>query len=174
MCFDRATMTHPLITIAARSEADAIALREGSDVTSIIAIVDNDERPCLGFDAIAHRLRLDFEDLASTESEHRKFSSRAATPNHVQQIIEFAQRIRGIEGRLLCHCTAGRSRSPAAALTCLATWHGLGNEEQSVAMLFAIRRIAVPHRAMVRFADELLGRNGRLVKAVEIAQPPFQ
>ncbi len=67
---------------------------------------------------------------------------------------------------LLCHCQAGISRSPAAALLCLAAWTGPGRERDCVEQVMQIRPAAVPHMGLVNFGDALLGRQGELVKAV--------
>jgi predicted protein tyrosine phosphatase len=66
---------------------------------------------------------------------------------------------------ILCHCGGGMSRAPAAALICLAAWRGPGSEADCVTEILKLRRGAAPHRGLVRFADEVLGRRGRLVHA---------
>lgn len=81
-------------------------------------------------------------------------------------IIAFAEPLRGVGGTVLFHCGGGVSRAPAAALICLAVWNGSGTEAECVASVYRIRRGAVPHVGLVRFADELLARGGRLVGAV--------
>ena len=54
---------------------------------------------------------------------------------------------------------------PAAALICLATWRGAGYESPCVAEVKRLRQGAVPDVGLVGFADELLCRNGDLVRA---------
>ena len=58
------------------------------------------------------------------------------------------------------------SRAPAAALLCLAAWAGPGAEAECVEAVLRLRRGAVPHVGLVRFADALLGRGGKLTDAV--------
>ena len=58
------------------------------------------------------------------------------------------------------------SRSPAAALLCLAVWNGAGRETQCIEELLAARSCSIPHRGLVRFGDELLGRQGKLIEVV--------
>src|SRR4029079_17898226 len=84
-------------------------------------------------------------------------------------IIGFARTISGIDGVVLCHCGGGMSRAPAAALICLAVWLGPGGEARAVEHVRAVRRGAVPHVGLVRFADELLGRGGRLGRGLQVA-----
>ncbi|MCK6486633.1 MAG: hypothetical protein L6R00_21190 [Phycisphaerae bacterium] len=88
-------------------------------------------------------------------------------PQDARRIIEFAESIRGMDGDLLCTCLGGVSRSTAAALICLATWSGPGREDECMKQLLAIRPCAAAHRDLIRFADELLNRGGRLSSAIE-------
>lgn len=129
------------------------------------------------------RLDLHFDDVeAAIEgdpvSQHRTTLRRrwAETNGLVEQppaladaaaIIAFAESMRGAEGIVLCHCGGGISRSPAAALICLAVWRGEGTETDCATMIRGLRRGASPHRSLVRFADQLLGRGGRLVAAAD-------
>ena len=81
-------------------------------------------------------------------------------------IIEFARKMRDIEGSVLCHCGAGMSRAPAGALICLSVWCGSGSEVECVAEVQNLRRGAVPHIGLIRFADQLLNRDGKLIAAL--------
>lgn len=91
-------------------------------------------------------------------------------PADAAAIIAFAEAIRTTEGIVLCHCGAGMSRAPAAALVCLSVWKGAGTEDACVREIFRLRRGAVPHVGLVRFADDLLGRDGKLVGALVAAR----
>lgn len=131
---------------------------------------------------VARRLDLQFDDvevasLNDLESmlrvrarmkwaEQNGQSLKPPTVDDAQAIIEFARDARDIEGVVLCQCGAGMSRSPAAALTCLAAWTEKGQEPYCVAELFRVRPAAVPHAGLVAFADVLLNRNGALLAAL--------
>jgi predicted protein tyrosine phosphatase len=68
---------------------------------------------------------------------------------------------------MLIHCYAGISRSTAAAFT-LACERNPHADELAIAS--ALRRAAphaYPNRRMVALADDILGRRGRMVEAVE-------
>ena len=52
----------------------------------------------------------------------------APTPADAAALVAFARAIQGNGGVVLCHCGAGMSRAPAAALILLATWRGPGTE----------------------------------------------
>ena len=58
------------------------------------------------------------------------------------------------------------SRAPAAALICLAVWAGAGREAACAAEVRSLRPGAVPHRGLVRLADDLLGSGGSLIGAL--------
>jgi len=130
----------------------------------------------------AHRLDLTFDDVevarpGDLEAMERAMMRRrwneqnglvevAPTKADAAAIVELAERIREVRGIVLCHCDGGMSRAPAAALICLAVWHGEGREKECVAEVRRLRRGAVPHAGLVGFADELLGRGGKLLQAL--------
>jgi predicted protein tyrosine phosphatase len=66
----------------------------------------------------------------------------------------------------LVHCHAGVSRSTAAMATLLAQLHPEESEDETFARLLDIRPQAWPNCVMIGFADELLGRDGRLMAAL--------
>ena len=68
---------------------------------------------------------------------------------------------------LLIHCHAGMSRSPAMALAIFADWLGEGSEEEAVRELLKVAPLCTPNRLVVETADRVLGRDGRLVSALE-------
>lgn len=83
----------------------------------------------------------------------------------VEAILAFA-RDAGDVRHLLIHCHMGVSRSTAAMLMTLAQALPDETEEALVDRLMAIRPQAWPNSRMIGFADELLGRQARLVGAV--------
>ena len=68
---------------------------------------------------------------------------------------------------LLVHCWAGISRSTAAAFILLCDLHGPGHEEKIARGLRFHAPHAQPNRLLVRHADLLLGRGGRMIAAVD-------
>ena len=91
--------------------------------------------------------------------------------HHVTALLEF---LGGwdAEAPLLIHCAAGISRSTAAALAALCL-HSDGEDEAALAR--RLRRAAPhasPNRRIVALADEVMGRRGRLVAAVEAMGAP--
>ncbi len=92
------------------------------------------------------------------------------TPDHVREILAFGSALEAeAEAKprhLLVHCHAGISRSTAAMLSLMAQVNPDEAEDQLFARLREIRPQAWPNSAMVGFADEQLGREGRLVAAL--------
>jgi predicted protein tyrosine phosphatase len=69
---------------------------------------------------------------------------------------------------LYVHCWAGISRSTATAFTA-ACLHNPGVEEATImAAMRAASAMAQPNRRIVALADGLLGRNGRMIDALEL------
>lgn len=152
---------------------------EMNSISALIAIRGSHEH-CVEWNGL-RRLELLFDDEEVLDPSdpiqmqrvhaRQKFAAanglvlRPPTIEHARAIIEFARLVQDIEGCVLCYCGAGVSRSPAAALLCLATWSGPGRERECVKELLRIRPAAIPHRGLVRFGDQLLGRGGKLLDA---------
>lgn len=89
---------------------------------------------------------------------------------HVLQILDFGRRWPEADP-LLVHCWAGISRSTATAYV-LACERNPHVAEQDIAL--RLRRAsptAYPNRRIVALADDLLGRSGRMVDALETMGP---
>lgn len=106
-----------------------------------------------------------FHDLVRPRGVDRVLPTR----DHARVILEVGARcLAEAEARrlhLLVHCHAGSSRSGAAGYLLLAQALGPGREEEALARLVAQRPVALPNRLLVEFGDELLGRDGALVRA---------
>jgi predicted protein tyrosine phosphatase len=90
----------------------------------------------------------------------------------VEAILAFGRAVMtdgaGAEAHLLVHCHAGISRSTAAMTSILAQAHPERDEPSIVEQVFDIRAKAWPNLLMIGFADDLLGRGGRLTEAVKV------
>ncbi len=90
--------------------------------------------------------------------------------DHVEKLIGFV----GDWDRaapLVVHCYAGISRSTAGAFIAACA---LNPEREEAAIARAIRAVSVtaqPNRRLVALADDLLGRKGRMIGAVEAIGP---
>ncbi len=93
---------------------------------------------------------------------------QAASParHHVRAGLDFARRQAG--RRLLIHCHAGVSRSTALAYAILVDRQGaVDDERRLLERILEVRPQACPNRLMIRHADALLDRGGRMIRAVD-------
>lgn len=169
---------------------------------SVLTICGIDELPEHGSRAVTHVLSLldphwpeltgfqDYGTHSRTTLHFHDIIDPAAglvlpTPEHVGEILGFggqlAAEVRGdVERHLLVHCHMGISRSTAAMISLLAQMHPDEPEDRFFERVRQIRPQAWPNSLMIGYADDLLGREGRLVAALRRhygiqvrAQPQF-
>ena len=154
-----------LITICGLKELNAHSTR---GVTHVLSILDPDwpEPESFWTYDTHHRTTLHFHDeiepgpgLVLPQREH------------VQAILDFGRRLLSADpqcekAHLLVHCHAGVSRSTAAMAILLAQSDPGLDEDELFARILALRSQAWPNSLMIGFADELLGRGGRLSSAL--------
>lgn len=109
-------------------------------------------------------LRLAFWDAHALTGATKMLATRERDnyPNldHARAIIDFGATLP--EGaRVLTHCWAGVSRSSAAAFV-LAAQRKSGDEKSAFDLIKILRPGAMPNRLIVKFADKLLGADGRM------------
>jgi predicted protein tyrosine phosphatase len=84
---------------------------------------------------------------------------------HVEELLAFA-RTWPADAPMLVHCWAGVSRSMAATFIVLCDRLGPGSEHLAARAIRARAPHAYPNALLVRHADEILGREGRMSDAV--------
>ena len=109
----------------------------------------------------SRHLRLSLADIDAPADDHV-----APEERHVRALIEFA-RAWDRRDPLLIHCYAGVSRSTAAALIAVCALAPTREEREVAERLRALSPTATPNRLLIRHADAVLGRGGRLIAAVE-------
>jgi predicted protein tyrosine phosphatase len=90
----------------------------------------------------------------------------APEPSHIAEILAFAEDW-DKTSPFLVHCWAGISRSTAAAYILLNQLHGPGHELAIAGALRFYAPHASPNRLMIRHADKLMRREGRMIEGVE-------
>ena len=90
---------------------------------------------------------------------------------HIETILAFGRSLAddtraGGERYALVHCHMGISRSTAAMVTLLALVHPDEFEDKLFHRLLQLRPQAWPNCLMIGLADDLLGRQGRLISAL--------
>ena len=138
------------------------SLIEEHGVTRVVTLLapDTGDEPPKGI-APGQHLKLFFHDIVQPVEGH--VPPRAADAEKMIAFFESWDR----KDPMLVHCWAGISRSTAAAYTALCMFRPQAEEEE---LAFELRRAspsATPNRLIVSLADEVLGRNGRMVKAIE-------
>ena len=113
-----------------------------------------------GLAADAH-LQLGINDVADAN-----FAESPPAEHHIERLIGFG-RGWNAEAPMLVHCWAGVSRSTAAAYILLCDRLGAGCETDVASALRYRAPHAFPNPLMIRLADRALGREGRMVRAVE-------
>ena len=102
--------------------------------------------------------------------------SVAPESSHIADMLAFAKDW-DRTAPFLVHCWAGISRSTAAAYILLCDLHGPGHEDRIAGALRFRAPHAQPNRLMIRHADQLLSRGGRMIAAVDAmgeARPSWQ
>lgn len=155
----------PFLTICG---LDELGDHRARDVTHVLSILDPEYPVPDDFGAYdSHqRTTLYFHDVIEP-------NGRTVLPgrDHVEAILDFGRALAadtaGQHGaHLLVHCHQGISRSTAAAAMLIAQADSGLDEASIFAQLLSVRRQAWPNSLMIAFADELLGRDGRLSAAL--------
>ena len=135
----------------------------GKGVTHILSIIDADEPRPPALDAypgVDHEL-ISFDDVVAEYPGYE-----ACSIAHIEKVLAFGERVQTTPGgHALIHCHAGISRSQAAAAI-LMCQHAPGQEEAAFLRLLTLRKHGWPNTRMVEFADELLKRDGALMRAL--------
>lgn len=95
----------------------------------------------------------------------------APSIDHAQALVEFIHRWEAASP-IVMHCFAGISRSTAAALIAMCALAPETEEVQLARALRAASPHAAPNRLLVDHGDRALGRNGRLLAALEAMRAP--
>jgi len=85
---------------------------------------------------------------------------------HVVALLDFVEGWKP-EKPIVVHCFAGISRSTAAAFITVCALRPERDEAEIAARIRAASPSATPNLRLVRFADDILGRRGRMVQAIE-------
>ena len=87
------------------------------------------------------------------------------TEAHVGAYLEFVRRW-DQQAPIIVHCFAGISRSTAAAFSAFCAERPDADEEEIALRLRQRSPEATPNARLVAIADEMLGRSGRMVRAI--------
>ena len=140
------------------AEAALALLAEGWPTRALSLVDDDALLPCFG----AHHLVLRFHDIDDAEVAALA-GFTAPTRGHVRDALAHCAGL-GPDERVLIHCHAGISRSPAMAIGVLV--QAGASPAEALAAVARIRPHCIPNRLVIRYLDEALGLRGTLVEAV--------
>jgi predicted protein tyrosine phosphatase len=142
---------------------DELDYQSAQGVTHVLSILDPDWPEPPAFRAYDAHLRttLYFHDAIEAAP-----GIVLPAVSDVEAILAFGRDIDGDLRHLLVHCHAGISRSTAAMTMILAEAFPHESEDAITDRVTQIRPQAWPNSRMIGFADQLLGRDGRLIAAV--------
>lgn len=159
------TLAISTLTICGIEELPGNSARE---VTHVLSVLDPDRAEIEAFGTYGehHRVTLRFHDIIDPRP-----GQIMPAPEHVGEILRFGEGLRDtsaarVKGHLLVHCHMGISRSTAAMMTLMAQADPAETEDALFERLREIRPQAWPNSVMIGFADEQLGRGGRLTEAL--------
>ena len=89
---------------------------------------------------------------------------------HVERVLAFGQSWNR-SAPMVIHCYAGISRSTASAFAIACALNPQRSEAQIARQIRSASPIAHPNRLIVSHADRLLGRDGRMVRALDEMGP---
>lgn len=137
----------------------------------LVSIRDIGSSPIRGHEAVdpERKLLLDFDDVTDPRAAIHGY--QRASHDDIETLVDF---LRKIDDEVLINCEAGISRSPAAAIVLVASRMGAGKEKEAVSTVFASCQFCVPNQWVVKLADDILARQGRLLEALFEAMPALK
>jgi predicted protein tyrosine phosphatase len=134
-----------------------------SHVLTVMANVDQVQRPNSVLPA--NHLKVQMDDI--TEAIE---GFVAPSENHIEQVLSFV-RSWDRSAPLVVHCYAGISRSTASAFAAVCALNPNRDEFAIARQIRAASPIAAPNRLIVGLADKALGRDGRMLRALDEMGP---
>lgn len=132
-------------------------------IVTLLRLTDIVARP--SHIAAENHLVLSVDDIAAHQD-----GMTVPAQEHVERLIDFATRW-DRNAPMVVHCYAGISRSTAAAYVAACAINPNRDERQIARAIRDASRTAKPNVAIVSIADQLLKRDGRMVRAVEALGP---
>ena len=142
---------------------DTVKATGASHILTVMANVDQVQRPTSIL--AANHLKVQVDDI----TEHMD-GFVAPSDSHIEKVLNFV-RSWDRSAPMVVHCYAGISRSTASAFAaaCMLNPH---REEIAIArQIRAASPIASPNRLIVSLADKALGRDGRMLRALDEMGP---
>ena len=128
-------------------------------IVTLLRLTDRVTRPA--HIAADNHLILAVDDIVDAEDGYT-----VPAQEHVLQLVDFARRW-DRSAPMVVHCFAGISRSTAAAFTAACALNPQRDEATIAQAIRAASPTAAPNKRIVAIADDILKRDGRMIRAVE-------
>ena len=142
---------------------DTVKATGASHVLTVMANVAQVQRP----ESVlpANHLKVQMDDITEAID-----GFVAPSGQHIEQVLNF---VRGWDRNapLVVHCYAGISRSTASAFAAVCMLNPHRDEISIARQIRAASPIASPNRLIVGLADKALGREGRMLRALDEMGP---
>ncbi|MGL3210067.1 tyrosine phosphatase family protein [Bradyrhizobium sp. BR 1433] len=143
--------------------SDTVRATGASHVLTVMANVDQVQRPPSVLPA--NHLKVSMDDIIEQMDGF-------VAPNelHIEKVLSF---VRGWDRQapMVVHCYAGISRSTASAFVTVCALNPHRDEMSIARMIREASPIAAPNRLIVSLADKALGREGRMLRALDAMGP---
>jgi predicted protein tyrosine phosphatase len=142
---------------------DTVEATGASHVLTVMANVKQVQRPESVLEA--NHLRVQMDDITEQMD-----GFVVPSDSHIEQVLNF---VRGWDRNapLVVHCYAGISRSTASAFAAACMLNPHRDEIAIARQIRAASPIASPNRLIVSLADKALGRDGRMLRALDQMGP---
>jgi predicted protein tyrosine phosphatase len=134
-----------------------------SHVLTVMANIDQVQRPASVLEA--NHLKVSMDDITQEMD-----GFLAPSQEHIERVLNFV-RCWDRSAPLVVHCYAGISRSTASAFAAACMLNPHRNEIEIARQIRARSPIASPNRLIVTLADKALGRDGRMLRALDEMGP---
>jgi predicted protein tyrosine phosphatase len=128
-----------------------------------MANIDQVQRPASVLEA--NHLKVSMDDITQEMD-----GFLAPSQEHIEKVLNFV-RSWDRSAPLVVHCYAGISRSTASAFAAACMLNPHRNEIEIARQIRARSPIASPNRLIVTLADKALGRDGRMLRALDEMGP---
>ena len=134
-----------------------------SHVLTVMANVDQVQRPASVLPA--NHLKVSMDDITEQMD-----GFVAPNETHIERVLTF---VRSWDRRapMVVHCYAGISRSTASAFATVCALNPHRDEMAIARLIRDASPIAAPNRLIVSLADKALGRDGRMLRALDAMGP---
>ena len=142
---------------------ETVRITGASHILTVMANVAQVQRPQSVLEA--NHLRVQMDDINEPAE-----GFIAPNDDHILQVLNF---VHGWDRKapLVVHCYAGISRSTASAFTAACALNPHRDEIAIARQIRAASPIAQPNRRIVMLADKALGREGRMLRAIDAMGP---